>query len=60
MQVVTVHPPLPPAVDDPAADRDLCRDALAPLLEAHVRRFPEQCYSLAFGLPPDEPPRGRR
>jgi lauroyl/myristoyl acyltransferase len=56
LQVVTIHPPLPAAVADAALDRAICRDALAAVLGAYVRRFPEQCYSLVFGLPPDEPP----
>lgn len=59
-QVVTVHPPLPPVEADASADLAVCRAALAPLLEAHVRRVPEQCYSLAFGLPADDPPRAGR
>lgn len=58
-QIVTVHPPLPPADPDADIDRAICRAALAPLLDAHVRRVPEQCYSLAFGLPADEPRAGR-
>jgi hypothetical protein len=60
VQVVTIHPPLPLPVPDPAEDTDAVLAALGPLLRAHVQRFPEQCYSLAFGLPPDEPPRRRR
>ncbi len=59
-QVVTIHPPLRQPLPDPAEDTDAVLAALALTLEAHVRRFPEQCYSLAFGLPPDEPPRRRR
>lgn len=43
-QVVTVHPPLP---EDAAG----CEKALGRLLEAFVRRFPEQCYSLVFRNP---------
>jgi lauroyl/myristoyl acyltransferase len=60
MQVVTVHPPLPQPLPDPSEDAETVLAALAPILEVHVRRFAEQCYSLAFGLPPDEPPRRRR
>lgn len=47
-QVVTVHPALPPPVADPVLDLDACRRALGGLLADYVRRFPEQCYSLAF------------
>ena len=43
-QVVTIHPPLPP---DAAASRDV----LACLIEDYVRRFPAQCYTLAFRRP---------
>ena len=50
-QVVTIHPALPPRLADAALDRQACRDALAALLGEHVRRFPEHCYALAFGLP---------
>jgi lauroyl/myristoyl acyltransferase len=51
-QVVAIHPPLPPPHPDPAHDLAACRDVLTALLEDYVRRFPEQCYGLAFG-PPD-------
>jgi hypothetical protein len=51
-QVVTVHPSLPPQGTDPALDLDACRRSLASLLGEHVRRFPEQCYSLVFPAPP--------
>ena len=47
-QVIVVHPPLPPPIDDPARDLEACRDALAALLDRYVRTFPEQCYGLAF------------
>jgi len=47
-QVVTIHPPLPPLDQDLAADQRACREVLGALLEGHVRRFPEQCYTLAF------------
>jgi hypothetical protein len=60
VQVVTVHPPLPPAVADPAADLDACRTALAAVLGEYVRRYPEQCYSLAFGAPDEAEPRPAR
>jgi lauroyl/myristoyl acyltransferase len=48
LQVVTIYPPLPPAVDDSALDLQLCRDALGRLLRDYLRRFPEQCPMLAF------------
>ena len=48
VHVVTVHPPLPPRIGDPVRDLEACREKLAPLLAGHVRRFPEQCYRLAF------------
>lgn len=57
VQVVTIHPPLPAPLSDPALDLEACRRALGELLGEHARRFPEQCYSLAFWLPPEEPPR---
>jgi hypothetical protein len=50
-QVVTIHPALPPLDADPVRDAGACRDALGRLLGEHVRRFPEQCYSLAFSAP---------
>lgn len=40
---------LPPPDADATRDLDVCRDALAPLLQSYVRRFPEQCYALRFG-----------
>ena len=46
--VVTLQPPLPPPVADPVEDARRCRQALAPLIEGHVRRYPEQCVTLAF------------
>ncbi len=49
-QVVTVHAPLPTPDADPDIDIDRCRQALAGLLNDYARRFPEQCYSLAFQL----------
>jgi hypothetical protein len=48
VHVVTVHPPLPAPADDPALDLEICRNALAQLLQAYVRQFPEQCPTLAF------------
>jgi lauroyl/myristoyl acyltransferase len=45
-QVVTIHPPLPLALAD-------ARAVLGRLLEDYVRRFPAQCYSLAFRRPAD-------
>jgi len=47
-RVVTIHPPLPPAEGDLLEDLGRCRNVLSPLLEEYVRRFPEQCRSLAF------------
>jgi len=47
-QVVTIHPPLPPLIANPVRDLDSCRRLLAGLLGDYVRRFPEQCFSLAF------------
>jgi lauroyl/myristoyl acyltransferase len=55
LQVVTVHPPLPATVPDPVLDQEICRGALGAVLGDYVRAFPEQCYSLVFGLPPEEP-----
>ena len=59
-QVVTIFPPLPPRLADPALDREACRRAIADVMGDYVRRFPEQCYSLAFGLPAHEPARVRK
>jgi hypothetical protein len=51
--VVTEHPPLP-------VDPDDRRRALGELLGEYVRRYPEQCYSLAFPVgPPLAPPATR-
>jgi lauroyl/myristoyl acyltransferase len=54
VHVVTVHPALPPL--DPDADRDLerCHRSLGDLLTDYVRRFPEQCYTLATADATDE------
>jgi lauroyl/myristoyl acyltransferase len=57
--VITVHPPLPPTESDPEADIARCRAALAPLVEAYVRQFPEQCRYLAFPLASRGPARVR-
>jgi lauroyl/myristoyl acyltransferase len=52
--VVTLHEPLPVPVESEAADVAACRAHLTPLLEDYVRRFPEQCFSLALQpTPPD-------
>jgi len=42
--VVTIHPPLP-------ADLVSCEMILGRLFEDYTRRFPEQCYTLAFPPP---------
>lgn len=36
---------------------EACRQALASVLGEYVRRFPAQCYSLAFPEPGDALPR---
>jgi hypothetical protein len=59
-QVVTVLPPLPPRLADPDRDREACRRAIAEVMGDYVCRFPEQCYSLVFGLPPEEPAPARK
>ena len=55
-QVITICPPLPPSDPDPARDLEACRVRVTALLEAYVRRHPEQCYALTFlgrtALPP--------
>ncbi len=51
--VVTVHPPLPPPRPDAEEDVDACRAPLAALLQAHVDRHADQCYTLVF-RPPGE------
>jgi hypothetical protein len=48
VQVVTIHPPLPAPVDDPALDLQACRNALGDLAHTYLRQFPEQCPMLAF------------
>ena len=57
-QVIVIHPPLPPQDPDPALDLTACRDVLAALLEAYVRRFPVQCYGLTFPRGMATPPPG--
>ena len=45
---VTIHPALPPPEPEPDADVVRCWEKLTPLIEGYVRRFPEQCRSLAL------------
>jgi lauroyl/myristoyl acyltransferase len=52
-QIVTIHPPLP-------ADLASCETVVGRLLEDYTRRFPEQCYTLAFPRPPLRPDAARR
>ena len=47
-QVITIHPPLPAPDPDPARDMVVCRDAVTAILDAFVRRFPEQCCGLVY------------
>lgn len=47
-RVITIHPALPPPAPGPDDDVASCRAALTPLIEEYVRRFPEQCRSLAL------------
>ncbi len=47
-RVIVVHPPLPRPGSDPARDADVTREALTPLVEQYVRRFPTQCRYLAL------------
>jgi lauroyl/myristoyl acyltransferase len=49
--VVTVHAALPAAVASLSADVAACRAHLTPLLQDYVRRFPAQCFFLAFRSP---------
>jgi lauroyl/myristoyl acyltransferase len=44
--VIEIHPPLPSATSDAAADLEASRAVLTPLLVGYVRRFPEQCPRL--------------
>ena len=48
VQIVTIHRPLPAPVHDAALDVEACRRALGDVLSDYVRRFPEQCPTLAF------------
>jgi hypothetical protein len=48
VQIVTVHPALPALTRDPVLDLEACRRALGEVLGEYVRRFPEQCPTLAF------------
>jgi lauroyl/myristoyl acyltransferase len=47
-RVITIHPALPPPAPVPDDDVAGCRAALTVLIEEYVRRFPEQCRSLAL------------
>jgi hypothetical protein len=46
--VLTAHPPLPAPRPDWDADVAACRAPLAALLQAHVDRHADQCYTLVF------------
>jgi hypothetical protein len=46
--VITVYPPLPAVGPDPPGDLEACRDRLAQLVDAYVRRVPEQCPDLVL------------
>jgi lauroyl/myristoyl acyltransferase len=46
--VVDIHPPLPDPAEDPEQDKARCREVLTELLGDYVRRFPDQCVSLAL------------
>ena len=46
--VMTIHPPLPALPSDRPMGLEVWRDSLTRLLEAYVRRFPEQCPFLAL------------
>ena len=48
VQVATVHPALPAFEADPERHLESCRQALHDVLNAHVRRYPEQCPTVAF------------
>ena len=52
-QVITIHPALPMTASDPLRERPRWQETLASLLGDYVRRFPEQCFGLAF--PPRVP-----
>ena len=47
-RVITIHPPLPPIVDDAARDAEQCREVLGPLVADYIRRHPEQCRWVAM------------
>lgn len=47
-RVIVVHPPLPDPDEDPERDAARCKAALAPLIEAYVRRYPDQCRYVAL------------
>jgi lauroyl/myristoyl acyltransferase len=47
-RVIVIHPPLAAPESDPVHDAARCREALAPLIEDYVRRFPSQCRWLAM------------
>lgn len=46
--VIAIHPELPMAGTDPLLEGAAWRDVLASLLTDYVRRYPEQCFGLAF------------
>jgi lauroyl/myristoyl acyltransferase len=58
-RVIVIHPPLPDPVGDAVRDAAACRGALAPLIEAYVRRFPTQCRWVAIPRWPTDPPAGQ-
>jgi lauroyl/myristoyl acyltransferase len=47
-QVITIHPALPMTGPDPSGVEPPWLETLASLLRDHVRRYPEQCFGLAF------------
>jgi lauroyl/myristoyl acyltransferase len=47
-RVIDVHPALPPADSDSAADEHRCREVLTHLLAAYVAAYPTQCRYYAF------------
>lgn len=55
-RVIVVHPSLPEPDADLDRDTARCQAALTPLVEAYVRRYPDQCRYLAFpAWEPDAP-----
>ena len=46
--VIVIHPALPSPAGDVERDAVVCREALTPLIETYVRRFPAQCRYLAL------------